>query len=425
MLDINLIRENPESVASALLKRMSSVDFSVILRADDERKNVQKELDELRSQINQGSTRISLLKREGKDTRSLLEDLKKVSDRVKLLESNLSSLDKTIVSSLEVLPNIPSEDVVAGGKEKNEVIKVWSKQPEFAFKIKDHVQLGKDLGLVDLERGAKLGGHGFWIYKGNGAILEWALLNYFVEEHIRSGYEFILPPHILNYECGYTAGQFPKFADDVFSVGGSADTGQGKFLIPTSETALVNLHRGEILHEDSLPLKYFAYSPCYRKEAGSYRTEERGTVRGHQFNKVELFQFAKPEESDVAHHDMVSKVEKLVQGLNLHYRVSKLAAGDCSDSMAKTYDIEIWIPSMNEYKEVSSASNALDYQARRGDIRYKPSDSKKTAFVHTLNASGLATSRLLPALLEQSQTADGRVRIPEVLRKWLPMEFLA
>ncbi len=281
------------------------------------------------------------------------------------------------------------------------------------------------MGLVDYERGAKLAGTGFWLYRGEGAKLEWALLNYFINENLKNGYEFILPPHILSYQCGYTAGQFPKFAEDVFTLKQAKNESLIQFLLPTAETALTNLHRDEVLKEEELPRKYFSYTPCYRREAGSYRANERGMIRGHQFNKVEIFQFTRPEESETALDEMVKDAEKLVQGLGLHYRICKLAAKDMSDTMAKTYDIEVWIPSMNEYKEVSSASNARDYQARRGNIRFKRKVSRKNEYVHTLNASGLATSRLLPAIVEQFQQMDGSVRIPDCLRKWLGKEVIS
>jgi seryl-tRNA synthetase len=249
--------------------------------------------------------------------------------------------------------------------------------------------------------------------------MEWALLNYFVEAHLSDGYEFILPPHILTYRCGYTAGQFPKFVDDVFQL-----KGDDCFLLPTAETAMINLHRDEILAEKDLPKRYFAYTPCYRREAGSYRTEERGTIRGHQFNKVEMFAFTRPEESDAVFEELVGKAQQLVQGLGLYHRVSKLAAGDTSAAMARTHDIEAWIPSMQEFKEVSSASNARDYQARRGTIRFRRSSSARPEYVHTLNASGLATSRVLPAILEQHQRADGTVAVPQVLQKWVGKQSL-
>ncbi|NCA66594.1 MAG: serine--tRNA ligase, partial [Clostridia bacterium] len=248
--------------------------------------------------------------------------------------------------------------------------------------------------------------------------IEWALLNFFIEEHLADGYEFILPPHMLNYNCGFGAGQFPKFAEDVYWLEGD-DRKKGRFMLPTAETALVNLYAGEIIDESKLPLKFFAYTPCYRKEAGSYGAEERGMVRGHQFNKIEMVQYALPEKSMEAFEELVNKACSLVEKLGLHYRLSKLAAGDCSASMARTYDIEVWIPSMNIYKEVSSVSNANDYQARRNNTKYRDSVSGKTNFAHTLNGSGLATSRILPAIVEQFQNADGSVTVPEVLRKYL------
>ncbi len=255
-----------------------------------------------------------------------------------------------------------------------------------------------------------------------GARLEWALLNFFIEEHLRDGYELVLPPHMLNYECGYTSGQFPKFLDEVYWIQNPTGADR-KFLLPTAETALVSLHRDEILSADELPKKYIAYTPCYRREAGSYRSEERGMIRGHQFNKVEMVQYTKPEDSDRAFDELVGKAERLVRELGLHYRLSRLAAGDCSFSMARTYDIEVWIPSMGIYKEVSSASNARDYQARRGNIRYRAEDGRPR-YVHTLNASGLATSRVFPAIVEQCQNADGSVTVPEVLRKYVGTDVL-
>ena len=247
-----------------------------------------------------------------------------------------------------------------------------------------------------------------------GAQLEWAILNYFIRTHIKDGYTFILPPHMLGYQCGYVAGQFPKYVAEDYWIDGGPDE-KGHFLLPTAETALVNLHRDEIIPEAELPKKYFAYTPCFRREAGSARTEERGMIRGHQFNKVEMVQYAHPDHSEEAFAELVGKAEALVQGLGLHYRLSRLAADDCSFSMGKTYDIEVWIPSMGIYKEVSSASNGYDYQPRRGNIRMKGADGK-IRLVHTLNASGLATSRVIPAIVEQYQQEDGSVVVPEVLR---------
>ena len=285
----------------------------------------------------------------------------------------------------------------------------------------DHVEIGTRLGLIDYERGAKLGGSGFWLYRGMGAVLEWALLDFFCQQHLADGYEFMLPPHLLLEEVGYAAGQFPKFHDDVFHLQVSPGE-RPRFLLPTAETAILSVFAGEVLEE--LPKKVFAYTPCYRREAGGYGTEERGTVRGHQFNKVELFQFVAPEEAESALQELVGKAERIVQQLGLHHRTSLLAADDASASMAITYDVEVWIPSMNTYKEVSSASHAADYQARRANIKFRRPGVKKSEFVHTLNASALATSRLLPALLEQNLQPDGSVTVPEVLRSKLGTDRL-
>jgi len=424
MLDLNLIRENTQKVKEALSKRMDNIDFSELLQWDEERRKLIFDIDVLKSKKNKVSKEIPELKRKGENIESYYLEMKEVSSNIKILEDRLTPLGEKINTFLQALPNLPDEDVVAGGKENNVVIREWGTKPDFKFVPKDHVELVTSHNLVDYERGVKLAGNGFWIYKGDGALLEWALLNYFIEEHIKDGYEFILPPHILDYQCGLTAGQFPKFQDEVFKVSDNKNNENNQFLLPTSETALINLHRDEILKEEELPKKYFSYTPCYRVEAGSYRASERGMIRGHQFNKVEMFQYTKPEDSDAAFEELLNKAERLVQGLGLHYRVSKLAAKDCSASMARTYDIEIWIPSMNEYKEVSSASNARDYQARRGMIRFKRNGSKNTEYVHTLNASGLATSRLFPAIVEQMQQEDGSIIVPEVLRKWIGKDRL-
>ena len=281
--------------------------------------------------------------------------------------------------------------------------------------MKDHVELAESLGLIDYKRAAKISGSGTWIYTGLGAQLEWALINYFISNHLADGYEMILPPHILNYESGYTAGQFPKFKDEVFWLEGLEPR---KFILPTAETALVNLYRNEILSYKDLPKKFFAYTPCYRKEAGSYRTEERGMIRGYQFNKVEMVQYTADDGSDAAFEELVKKAQRLIEGLGLAYQIDKLAAADCSHSMARTYDIEVYIPSMGIYKEVSSVSNARDYQARRGMIRYRDEEGK-IHYCHTLNGSGLATSRVFPALLEENQQPDGSVKIPEALRPFM------
>jgi len=423
VIDINAIREDPERIRAALLKRMKEIDFTDLLAWDEERRRLISESDSLKAQRNEVSGIIPRKKKAGEDVADLLAQMKEVSATIKEKDAELEEVSKRIKSFLDELPNLPDDDVPAGGKENNEIIHSWGDKPEFSFKPASHIDLVTSLGLIDYDRGVKIGGNGFWLYKGDGALLEWALLNYFISEHRKDGYEFILPPHILTYQCGYTAGQFPKFADDVYHLEGEEEK-HDQFLLPTAETSLINYHRDEILPEDTLPLKYFAYTPCYRKEAGSYRTAERGMIRGHQFNKIEMFQFTRPEDSATAQGELLEKAERLVQGLGLHYQVSKLAAGDVSEAMAKTIDIEVWIPSMDGYKEVSSVSNSRDYQARRGNIRFKRNESRKNEFIHSLNGSGLATSRLIPAIVEQFQMEDGSVKIPEVLTDYLGKEYL-
>ena len=419
MLDINLIRSDSAKVSAALAKKGYKVDFAEMLGWDAERKAAKQSVEELKAKRNKVSAEIPKLKKAGEPVEKIFEEMRALGDEIAAEDTRIAELEGKINDFLLGLPNMPDDDLLAGEKENNQVIKVVGKPTEFGFKPKNHVDLCVDLGLIDYERGVKLSGGGFWLYRGMGARLEWALLNYFIDEHLKDGYEFILPPHQLGYNCGLGAGQFPKFADEVYWLEGEADRKKNRFMLPTAETALVNIYAGEIMDESMLPLKLFAYTPCYRKEAGSYRSEERGMIRGHQFNKVEMVQYAKPSESGKAFEELVAKAARLVEGLGLHFRVSKLAAGDCSASMARTYDIEVWIPSMGIYKEVSSVSNANDYQARRNNTRYRDSATGKTAFVHTLNGSGLATSRVIPAIVEQFQNADGSVTVPEVLRKYL------
>lgn len=412
MLDLNRIKENPEGVRLALLKKGWTADFTELLADLSKRVELLVRIENVKAEKNRLSASVPALKKEGKDPSPVFARVKELSASIVSSEEELKGLQAKIDAYVAALPNLPDDDLLPGGKENNRPIRTFGKKPEFSFPVKNHVDLCESLGLIDYARGAKISGSGTWIYTDFGARLEWALLNYFISQHLADGYTFILPPHLLNYESGFTAGQFPKFKDDVFWLSG---TDPQRFMLPTAETALVNLHRDEILNQDDLPKKYFAYTPCYRQEAGSYRTEERGTVRGYQFNKVEMVQFTTEEGSDAAFEEMVAKAERLVAGLGLHFQTSKLAAGDCSHSMARTYDIEVWIPSMGIYKEVSSASNARDYQARRGMIRYRDKETGKTRYCHTLNASGLATSRIFPAIVEQFQQEDGSVRVPEVL----------
>ena len=418
MIDIKRIVENKEEVEKALSKRMRVGDMHLdeIIDLYNKRKEVLKEYESKRTQQNSFNSRMAGIERDSEEFKKLVSDLKTLSQNVKELERNVDELTQKLTSLVEVLPNIPDEDVVAGEKEANQVIKVVGEKPIFNFPVKDHVELGESLELFDLERAVKISGNNFVMYKGWGARLEWALLNYFINSHLSDGYEMLLPPHIVGERSGYTAGQLPKFKDDVYWL---KDLDQ--FLIPTAETALDNLFRDEILNEKDLPKKYFSYTPCYRKEAGSYRANEKGLIRVHQFNKVEMYQYTTQKGSDLAFEELLKKAEKLVADLGLHYRVSKLAAGDCSAPAARTYDVEVWLPAISQYYEVSSISNVRDYQARRGNMRYRKEDGA-IEYMHTLNASGLATSRLMVALVETYQQKDGSILIPDVLRKYIGVD---
>ncbi len=423
MIDINLIRTQTAVVAAALEKRGVKADLDEILALDGERRGIIGKTETLKAEKNKVSADIPRLKKNGQPVEPIFARMRELGDEIAKNDDALKAVEEKLRVALLCLPNMPDDDVIAGGKENNAVVKVFGKKPEFDFEIKNHVDLCESLKLIDYERGVKLAGNGSWLYTGRGAVMEWALLNYFIKTHIKDGYTFVLPPHMLNYECGLGAGQFPKFEDDVYRVDTAESGAARRFMLPTAETALVNIYRGEILQESELPKKLFAYTPCYRKEAGSYRAEERGMIRGHQFDKVEMVQVTSPENSKAAFEELVGKACALVEGLGLHYRLSKLAAGDCSASMARTYDIEVWIPSMGIYKEVSSVSNANDYQARRNMTRYRAADGK-IGYVHTLNGSGLATSRILPAIVEQYQNADGSVTVPEVLREFVGVDVL-
>ena len=434
MLDIRKIKENPDAVKAGLKAKEVDCDAIVdkILELDVQVRALKTSTETKTAQKNKLSKENGKLfgmkkglEKKGEDTSAVEAQIAaNMAESVKIDESIaddkvlLKELEEQFYTNMLALPNLPDADLLPGGKENNEPLRYIGEKHSFDFEPKHHVDLCTNLGLIDYERGVKLAGAGNWMYTGMGARLEWALLNYFIDTHTADGYDFILPPHMLEYQCGLTAGQFPKFADEVFKIANHPTEGGTFYMLPTAEAALASVYRDEILTEADLPKKFFAYTPCFRREAGSHRADERGMVRGHQFNKVEMFQFTTAEGSDEAFEELVKKAENLVAGLGLHFRTVKLAAGDCSASMARTYDIEILIPSMNGYKEVSSVSNARDYQARRGNIRYRRADGK-IDFVHTLNGSGLATSRIFPAIVEQNQRADGSIVVPEVLRKYL------
>ncbi len=434
MLDIRRIKENPDAVKAGLRAKEVECDATIdrILELDVEIRGLKTASEGRTAQKNKIAKENGKLfgmkkgmEKKGEDTAAIDAQIEaNKAESIALDQANeadtarLKDLSAEYRVAMLSLPNLPDPDLLPGGKENNEPLRYIGEKHSFDFEPKHHVDLCTNLGLIDYERGVKLAGSGNWMYTGMGARLEWALLNYFLDTHIADGYEFILPPHMLEYKCGETAGQFPKFADEVFKISNHPTENGIFYMLPTAEAALCSVYRDEILTEADLPRKLFAYTPCFRREAGSARADERGMVRGHQFNKVEMFQFTTPEGSDAAFEELVKKAENLVAGLGLHFRTVKLAAGDCSASMARTYDIEILIPSMNGYKEVSSVSNARDYQARRGNIRFRRADGK-IDFVHTLNGSGLATSRIFPAIVEQNQRADGSIVVPECLRKYL------
>ena len=420
MLDIKLIRENPDKVKAGMRAKEVDCDAAIdrIVELDALRRSLIQETEQAKSAQNKVSKQIPQMKKNGEDTTAVFAEMAKLKSEIAENDSKLTAVEQEYRQLMLGLPNMPDDDLKPGGKENNEPLRYYGEPHRFDFTPQHHVDLCNALGLIDYERGTKLAGSGFWMYKGMGSRLEWALLNYFIDTHLGDGYEFILPPHMLEYQCGETAGQFPKFADEVYKIANPTDD-RIHYMLPTAEAALASVYRDEILSEADLPKKFFSYTPCFRREAGSHRADERGMVRGHQFNKVEMFQFTRPEDSDAAFEELVRKAENLVKGLGFHFRTVKLAAGDCSASMARTYDIEIQIPSMNGYKEVSSVSNARDYQARRGNIRFRRESTGKPEFLHTLNGSGLATSRIFPAMVEQNQQADGSVVVPEVLRKYL------
>jgi seryl-tRNA synthetase len=412
MLDIKRIINNKKEVEEALLKRVSKEDLHLdnIISLEEKRKKITTELEKLQAQKNEYS--------KTKPDKKTITKIKELSKNIKQQEEYLKQTKTDLREKLLALPNTVSEDVKAGDKENNEVIFTYLDKPEFEFKSLDHVSLAEKLDVIDYKRASKMSGNGFWIYKDKGAWLEWALYNYFLDYHRGNDYEFLIMPELLNRDSAYASGHLPKFEEDLFWTENSK-----LCLNPTAEMMLTNYHREEILEANDLPKKYFSLATSFRREAGTYRKDERGMIRGHQFNKVEIFQFTKPENSWQVFEKMNQEVIDLVKGLDLHFQVSKLAAKDCSPAMAKTTDVEVWIPSMNIYKEVSSISNALDYQARRANIRYKDQKTNKNIFVHTLNASGLATSRIIPAILEQNQNEDGSVYVPKILHKYLPKKY--
>jgi len=420
MIDIKLIRETPEIIKKSLHKKGAdcAADIDRIIELDSLRRAIIAECENDKAEQNRASKQIPRIKKEGGDASEIIAQMNALKDKIRGAETKLGGVEDELNNLLLCLPNPPDDDLSPGGKENNEPLRYHSEPHKFDFEPKSHMELCSALGLIDYQRGVKLAGSGFWVYRGLGSRLEWALLNYFIDTHIADGYELLFVPYMLEYQCGLTAGQFPKFGDEVYKIANPTDD-RLHYMLPTAEAALCALHRDEILPEAELPKKYISFTPCFRREAGTYGSDERGMIRGHQFNKVEMVQYTTPESSPAAFEELVGKAEALVAGLGFHFRTVKLAAADCSAAMARTYDIEIQIPSMKGYKEVSSVSNARCYQSRRGSMRFRREATGKIEYMHTLNGSGLATSRILPALVEQNQRQDGSVVIPKALRKYL------
>ena len=417
MLDIKFARENPEKVIEALKKRNYDISvFDDFLHNEEERKKTLTTVENHRQQLNKFSNEIDIFRKQGKDTTDLKLKAKDLSDTIKNQEAFLNKWEEKVKNALLIIPNIPHSSTPLGKTlEDNVEVRKIGDIPRFSFKARDHSEIGEKLGILDFERAGKLAGARFALYKGHGALMERALINFMLDVHTReNGYTELLPPFMVNRACMTGTGQLPKFEEDLFKI-----EGWEHFLIPTAEVPVTNIYRDEILKESELPLRYTAYTPCFRKEAGSYGKDVKGLIRQHQFNKVELVKFAKPENSYQELEMLTQDAEKILQKLNLPYRVVALCTGDLGFASAKTYDIEVWLPGQGKYREISSCSNFEDFQARRANIRYKPKDGGKPRFVHTLNGSGLAVGRTVVALLENYQQEDGSVIIPEAIRPYM------
>ena len=415
MLDLKHIRTNLENIKIMLKHRKSELDLSVFESLDKERRERLNSLESLRYKRNKVSEEIAVMKKNGEDASGIIQDMKKVSADIKTQEGGLSGINEELNNLLMLIPNIPHESVPVGqDEEDNALVRKWGEIPEMSFEPKAHWDIGEDLAILDFSRAAKLAGARFVIYRGAGALLERAIINFMLDIHTREhGYTEILPPFMVNSSSMTGTGQLPKFKEDLFKIEGS-----DHYLIPTAEVPVTNIHREEVIREEDLPIMYTAYTPCFRSEAGSYGKDTRGLIRQHQFNKVELVKFCRPEESWDELEKLTINAEEILKRLELPYRVVTLCTGDLGFSSAKTYDIEAWLPGQGLYREISSCSNFLDFQARRAEIRFKRNGISGTELVHTLNGSGLAVGRTLVAILENYQQEDGTVIIPKALRPY-------
>jgi seryl-tRNA synthetase len=421
MLDIKELRNQPEEVKKKILSKDPEANVDSVIELDVKVRELKTEVELLKSQRNDFSKKIGEKKRAGEDASDLMDQVSGISQKVHEMDTQVAPLEEQFLYELSKLPNLPMDDIkVSLDPLDNVVVKEWGKCPQFDFDYKNHLELNEKLKLFDFERGAKITGTGWPVYSNMGARLEWALINYMIETHVNNGYCQWMPPALVREETLYASGQLPKFENQQFKI---QDDDYQLWLIPTAEVPLNGLHMNEIVAEETLPMKYVAYTPCFRREAGAAGKQERGLIRMHQFNKVEMFCFAKPEDSEAMFDSMVKSAESILEGLGLHYRTMLLVTGDMSFPSVKTIDIEVFLPGQDKegkkaYYEVSSISNCTDFQARRSNMRFRRGQGKPE-FVHTLNGSGLATSRLMVGLLENNQNPDGSVNIPPVLSKYL------
>jgi seryl-tRNA synthetase len=416
MFDVKFVRGHVDQITEALNKRRASIDLASFLETDARRRQLLGEVEELKSRRNKASGEVARKKRNKEDASELLAELSELSTRIKVLDEELKEVDGATTSFLLTLPNIPHEDVPVGmDEDENREEKIWGEKPGFSFTPREHWEIGTDLGGLDFPRAAKITGSRFVVLKDWAARMERALTSFMIDVHTQEhGYTEIMPPAIINKDSLLGTGQLPKFAEDLFKLENS-----DYYLIPTAEVPLTNLFRDEILDETDLPTALTAFTPCFRSEAGSYGKDTKGIIRQHQFDKVEMVRIAHPDHSYEDLELLLSHAEAILQKLGLHYRVVTLCTGDLGFSAAKTYDIEVWLPGQNTYREISSCSNCEDFQARRANIRFKAKGSKKNRFVHTLNGSGLAVGRTMVAILENYQQEDGSVVIPDILRPYM------
>tara|TARA_B110000467_G_scaffold128253_1_gene121610 strand:+ start:204 stop:1472 length:1269 start_codon:yes stop_codon:yes gene_type:complete len=421
MLSLKFIRENIDKVKLSLQHKNVDFDLEALFLQDDKRRNLIQVVEQLKSERNTATKTISDKKKNGDDAILFIQKMRTLSEKIKAMDQDLKEIDVDILNKLLFIPNVYHDSVPIGQTENdNLLVRAWSKKPQFDFNLLTHLEISEKYNLFDFKRATKMSGSGFPLYRGIGAKLERALINFMLDYHVeKHGYEELLPPFLTNREATTTTGQLPKFQEDMYHI-----AGDDLYCISTAEVPVTNIHRDEQLQEESFPYKYTAYSACFRREAGSYGKDTRGLLRLHQFNKVEMVQFVHPDSSYDILEELVADAEDILKALGLHYKVVDLCTGDLSFSAAKCYDIELWAPGEDKYLEVSSCSNFESFQARRGNIRFRRSDTNKLDFVHTINGSGVATPRLMVALLETYQQADGSIKIPEVLVPFMGIDII-